>query len=56
MRVKTELKAGKLLTDVVEGTSKMLGLDKLADKYTEKTGRDCGCNKRKSILDSMSPI
>lgn len=56
MRVKTTLKAGKVLTDIVASTSQALGLDNLSAKYTQKTGNDCGCDKRKRIMDSILPV
>lgn len=56
MRVKTKIKAGKALTEAITKTTEALGLDKLSEKYTQKTGRECGCKKRKAILDNIMPI
>jgi len=56
MRVRTGLRAGKLLGALAERFTRATGLEALAEKYTEKTGKDCGCAKRQAILNAMSPF
>ena len=43
----------KGLGDSIEKVMKATGVKKLAEKYTEKTGKDCGCNKRKEKLNQL---
>lgn len=43
------------LGDSVEKFTKATGIKKVVDKISEKTGRDCGCNKRKEALNKMFP-
>jgi len=45
----------KELGDSVEKVMKATGIKKMAEKYAEKTGKDCGCNKRKESLNKMFP-
>jgi len=45
----------KGLGDSVEKVMKATGIKKMAEKYAEKTGKDCGCNKRKESLNKMFP-
>jgi len=45
----------KGLGDSVEKVMKATGIKKMADKYTEKTGKDCGCGKRKDKLNDLFP-
>jgi hypothetical protein len=54
--VHTGLKAGKLVGEAVEKIFKTIGLDQRAEKYTQQTGNDCGCEKRKAILDKLCPF
>ena len=56
MKVKTCIKAGKIVGDTVERFTCATGLDKLAEKYTATTGRDCGCGKLHQILDCLFPF
>ncbi len=56
MKTKTDLRAGKLVGDAVERFTKATGLDALAEKYTDQTGKDCGCDKRHEILDRVFPF
>jgi hypothetical protein len=55
MKVKTGLKAGKPLGDTVADFTHATGLNKLAETYTRVTGRDCGCEKRRRLLNRISP-
>ena len=56
IKVRTGLKAGKLIGDTLEKFFKAIGLDKRAEKYTQQTGKDCGCAKRKAIFDKLLPF
>jgi hypothetical protein len=56
MRIRTGLRAGKLLGDLAERFTRATGLEELAEKYTEQTGKDCGCAKRHAILNAISPL
>jgi hypothetical protein len=56
IKIRTGLKAGKLVGDTLERLGKATGLDKCAEKYTQQTGKDCGCAKRKTILDKLFPF
>ncbi len=56
MKIKSSLKAGKLVADAVAWFTQTTGLDKLTQKYTAQTGQDCGCEKRHAILDRLFPF
>jgi hypothetical protein len=56
IKIRTGLKAGKLVSQAVEKFCQVTGLAKCADKYTQQTGKDCGCDKRKQILDQVFPF
>lgn len=56
MKVDTEVKAGRGLGDVVADFTKATGLDKLAEKYEEVTGKECGCRKRRETLNRLVPL
>jgi len=43
----------KLLGDRIAGALEKVGIDKLAKRYEQVTGRDCGCNKRKDALNAF---
>jgi hypothetical protein len=57
MKVKTDIKAGQAqgLGDSVAEFTHATGLDKLAEKYTEVTGKDCGCSARRDKLNQLFP-
>lgn len=44
------------LGDDVERLAHLLGADKLAKLYTSLTGRDCGCNGRKALLNQLPDL
>jgi len=44
-------KPKKELGDKVEQVAKAIGADKIAKAFEEATGKDCGCDKRKEILN-----
>tara|TARA_B100001559_G_C16303385_1_gene530691 strand:- start:193 stop:360 length:168 start_codon:yes stop_codon:yes gene_type:complete len=41
--------------DTLANGFKMIGVDKLADKYSQVTGKDCGCSKRQEKLNNLIP-
>ncbi len=41
--------------DTVEKIAVKTGLSKITEAYTKNTGKDCGCNKRKNILNQLFP-
>ena len=43
------------LGDSVEKFTKATGIKKIVEKISEKTGKDCGCRKRKDKLNKMFP-
>lgn len=45
----------KGLGDTIEKMTVATGIKKLAEKYTQVTGKDCGCNKRKAALNKAFP-
>jgi len=45
----------KSLGDTIEKMTVATGIKKLAEKYTQVTGKDCGCNKRKAALNKAFP-
>jgi hypothetical protein len=55
MHVKTNLKSGKPLGDKVYDFTHATGLNKLAEAYTQVTGRDCGCSQRQELLNQLFP-
>ncbi len=55
MNVKTGIKAGKGLGDVVADIIHATGLDVLATTYTDLTGQDCGCQARQEALNNLCP-
>ncbi|MCB0209097.1 MAG: hypothetical protein KDJ52_07200 [Anaerolineae bacterium] len=55
MKVKTHLKAGKPMGDAVADLTHATGLDKVAQLYTDITGRDCGCQDRQAMLNRLLP-
>ena len=48
-------KKSKGLGDTIEKITKATGIKKVVDKVSKVTGKDCGCNKRKDILNSFFP-
>ena len=47
------LKAGKPLGDAVADLTQVTGLDKVAQLYTNLTGKDCGCQSRQEKLNRL---
>ena len=44
----------KGLGDVIENITEATGIKKIVETFTE--GKDCGCDKRKEILNKLFPI
>lgn len=53
-RIKSEIHAGKGLGDWVSDFTHATGLNKLAEWYTDTTGNDCGCEKRREELNNIN--
>ena len=43
------------LGDTVENFTKATGIKRLVDKAAEATGKPCGCNRRKEVLNKVFP-
>lgn len=41
------------LGDTIEKITTATGIKKLVEKWEEKTGKDCGCDKRKELLNKL---
>ena len=54
LRFRTGLKAGKPLGDLFADFTHATGIEKLAETYTQITGRDCGCDRRRRKLNAIS--
>ena len=46
----------KGLGDTIEKITTATGIKKVVEKVAEATGRECGCNKRKEILNNPNSI
>ena len=44
------------LGDLVEKVTVNTGIKRIVDKIAKSTGKDCGCNRRKSILNRLVPF
>jgi hypothetical protein len=55
MHVRTDIKAGQGLGDTVADLTHVTGVDQLAKLYTQATGKDCGCAKRRETLNNLFP-
>jgi len=55
MKIRSGLKTGKVVGETVKKMCQATGLDRCAEKYAQATGKDCGCAKRKAILDILFP-
>jgi len=43
------------LGDSIEKITKATGIKKVVDEVSKRTGRDCGCQKRKEMLNKKFP-
>ena len=55
LRVRTDLRAGKALGDCALDVTHFMGFDKVAEFYTQITGKDCGCKGRQDWLNEKFP-
>jgi hypothetical protein len=44
------------LGDLVEKVAQKTGIKAVVNKISKITGKDCGCNKRRDILNRLLPI
>ena len=56
MKVKTDIKAGQGLGDVVADFTQLTKIDQLAQLYEEITGLNCGCQERRQKLNQLFPL
>jgi|TARA_Y100000310_G_scaffold169590_1_gene169782 hypothetical protein len=45
----------KGLGDTIDKITKVTGIKKVVNTISKKTGKDCGCNKRKDTLNKLFP-
>ena len=50
-----EKNKSKGLGDTIEKITKATGIKKVVDKVSEITGKDCGCEERKQVLNRLFP-
>lgn len=55
MKIRSGIKIGKLVGEMVEKMCRVAGLDSCAKQYEQAIGKECGCKKRKAILDRLFP-
>ncbi len=55
MKVKSNIKAGDGLGDLVARMAHSLSLDKAAKKIEKATGKPCNCEKRRKIMNGAVP-
>mgnify|MGYP000399365863 CR=1 FL=1 len=55
LTVRTGLRGGMGLGDRIAGFTHATKLDRLADLYTQVTGKDCGCSSRQAYLNEVFP-
>ena len=46
----------KGLGDTIEKITAATGIKKVVEKVAEATGKECGCNKRKEILNNPNSL
>lgn len=44
------------LGDVIEIATKAIGIKSVVDRVAKVTGKDCGCKKRKELLNKKFPL
>jgi hypothetical protein len=55
MKVRTHIKAGKGMGDVIADFTHAAKLDRFAENYQDVTGKCCNCGKRRKLLNEMFP-
>jgi len=53
MKIHSGITAGQGLGDAVADMTHLTGLDRLADAYSQITGKDCGCAARQEKLNQL---
>jgi hypothetical protein len=53
MKIKTGIKSGAGLGDVLAEITHLTGIDRLASLYEQTTGKPCGCEQRKAALNRI---
>lgn len=53
MNIKTGIVSGKGLGDSISEVTRITGIDQLAESYETITGKSCGCEKRKHLLNKI---
>ena len=56
MNVRTGIKAGQGLGDVIADFTHFTSLDQFAKLYEQVTGNDCGCEGRQEYLNLLLPL
>ncbi len=55
MKIRSGVKVGQGLGDWVAKVCQVTGVTASAQKYTQVTGKACGCEKRQAILNRLAP-
>lgn len=50
-----DLSPSEGLGDTITKIAEAVGANKITEAYTKVTGRDCGCNKRRTLLNQIMP-
>ena len=53
MKLKTGIKAGKGLGDIVDDFTRVTGLKAATESISRLTGQDCGCEARRERLNQI---
>jgi hypothetical protein len=53
--VVTGIRAGRPLGDVIADVTHLTGIDQVAHLYERVTGRSCGCDERRQLLNRLFP-
>jgi hypothetical protein len=56
MKIRSGITAGQGLGDAVADVAKLTGMNRLAETYTQITGKDCGCKARQEKLNQLFPL
>jgi hypothetical protein len=56
MNVRTGLKSGNGLGDAVADLAHITGFDKVAQAYERISGKSCGCDQRRQLLNQLVPL
>ncbi len=56
MKIRSGIKSGQGLGDAVADAAKLAGFNRLAEVYTQITGKDCGCKARQQKLNQLFPF